>query len=303
MKEIIDLGVTLSGRFKLEAIRPDGTIRELADWFPNLITNSGLDHFGTITSDWMTGSTSPCRECSVGSGNTVPAVTDSGLVTLIATKNGASVVKGVDVPGRYLWARATYEFPVGDAAGNLSEIGIGPPGLDLFSRALILDGASLPTTITVLSDEILRASYELRLNIPTGNYPMVVDGYTLDIKAANAAGNPASSSSWGTGTARNVNQNAFFLYNGAVGATIDDAPAGTSDAADTMVMSVYVNGTYTLTYSAYWGVNSANFDVSAFRVGLGPSEWQSGVSPVITKTNLKELTIVFRLTWAREGEL
>src|SRR5690606_31940294 len=51
----------LCGRFKLEAERPDGQRRLLADWFPNLITNAGLNRIGT-SSGWLTA-------CAVGTGS------------------------------------------------------------------------------------------------------------------------------------------------------------------------------------------------------------------------------------------
>src|SRR5690606_4774599 len=62
----------------------------------------------------------------------------------------------------------SHQFGQGQAAGNLSEIGIqhtstsGP----LWSRALILDGQGNPTTITVLPDDFLTCYYTLRIMIP-----------------------------------------------------------------------------------------------------------------------------------------
>ncbi|GAG45715.1 unnamed protein product, partial [marine sediment metagenome] len=62
----------------------------------------------------------------------------------------------------------TWRFDEGDAAGILAEAGIGRgncniDGSDLWSRALIKDGAGDPTTIEVTANEWLDVSYQLRL--------------------------------------------------------------------------------------------------------------------------------------------
>ena len=77
-----------AGWFKIEAHRVDangdeipGTRRVAADWFPNLITNAGLDFLGT------TGPTYVYTYCRVGSGNTAPAFTDPASVAPVAAGN------------------------------------------------------------------------------------------------------------------------------------------------------------------------------------------------------------------------
>ena len=42
----------VEGWYKFEAVRPDGTKRLLADWFPNLITDAGLERMAG-NGDWM----------------------------------------------------------------------------------------------------------------------------------------------------------------------------------------------------------------------------------------------------------
>ena len=70
-----------AGFFKFEAVKlaPDGSEisrRTLADWFPNIITDQGLDRMGD-NNDWMSA-------CQVGTGNTTPTALDTGLVARIA---------------------------------------------------------------------------------------------------------------------------------------------------------------------------------------------------------------------------
>src|SRR5690606_8917143 len=68
----------------------------------------------------------------------------------------------------YTWMRKTFRFAAGVATGNLSEVGISwlTTGA-LFSRALILDSGGLPTTITVLADEVVDVTYEFRIMAKT----------------------------------------------------------------------------------------------------------------------------------------
>ena len=146
-----------AGWFKIEATRPDGTRRVLADWFPNLILNGGLDRMGA-NPDYLSW-------CQVGSGSTAPVAAQTALVNRIAgTSTQQNNVSGAQASAPYYgWYRRTYRFAQGVAAGNLSEVGVGwATSGSLFSRALILDGGGSPTTITVLSDEVLDVTYELR---------------------------------------------------------------------------------------------------------------------------------------------
>lgn len=141
-KPILELHTEVEGWFKFEAISEDGTRRVLADWFPNLITDQGLNQMGTLAT-WL-------NACQVGSGSTVPAVSDTQLVTRVAgTTTIQSTVQGIQsTPPYYASRTRTYRFAAGVATGTLSEVGVGTTATvgNLYSRALILDGAGNPTT-------------------------------------------------------------------------------------------------------------------------------------------------------------
>src|SRR5690554_4270179 len=130
-------------------------------WVDNLITDLGLDLIATNHS-YM-------QVCAVGAGNAVPSVSDIQLDSfLVSTSNTTGRTQGINSTEPYaVWVIKTFRFNQGQAAGNISEVGIGPGVNQLFSRALVLDGLGNPTSITVLPDEWLEVVYELTLEIDT----------------------------------------------------------------------------------------------------------------------------------------
>ncbi|HIQ53190.1 MAG TPA: hypothetical protein EYH51_08015, partial [Pseudomonas pachastrellae] len=191
------------GWYKFEAVRPDGTKRVLADWFPNLITDAGLERMAS-NSDWL-------GYCQVGSGNNPPNVLDTALANRVGSSNTAQAsASGAQAEEPYFcWQRRTVRFAEGVAAGNLSEVGMGwTSSGNLFSRALILDSEGNPTTITVAADEILDVTYEFRfyprLTDVTGSVTLtgnIAGTYDYVMRAASVTSS-SSSSGWyiaGTG--------------------------------------------------------------------------------------------------------
>lgn len=190
----MNLKTKVAGYYKLQVIRPDGTVRQSAE-FPNLITNAGLDRMATST--YLT-------VCQVGSGSAAPTFADTALAARIA---GTQTVQSTDVGTTssspyYAWATRQFRFAAGVATGNIAEVGVGwgTTG-SLFSRALVLDSGGSPTTITVLADEILDVTYQLRYYAPetddtgdvtfTGN---LAGTYDWIFRAANVTDNTAA---WG----------------------------------------------------------------------------------------------------------
>ena len=295
--------LTLQGRYKIETFGPDGELRTSLDWFENLITNAGLDLFSGDAVTGYSGSYlyhAPTKYCYVGTSATAPAVTDTQLGALVGTSPAGSQGASINnVADRRMEVTTTYTFDVGAATGNLSEIGVGPIATKLFSRALIKDGAGSPTTITVLADESLRVTYEVRINIPTTTFVSVVDGYTFNIKAVNADGNGSPIPTTNLASTRDW----WFSYAGAVGATIDDQPAGSAIASIMPVVDTYVLSSYTITAVVAAGLGDTNGNIASMKWRLGPIPWQASVSPVIAKDDTKLLNLTFGISWAREGEL
>ena len=285
-----------AGWFKLEAIRPDGTRRVLADWFPNLILNGGLDRMGA-NADYLSW-------CQVGSGSTAPVATQTALVNRIAgTNTHQSSVNGAQASAPYYgWHRRTYRFAQGVAAGNLSEVGVGwATSGSLFSRALILDGGGSPTTITVLSDEVLDVTYELRRYPGTVDLTgtVVLDGVTHNW-VSRAAG-VTDSQFWGE-----IGAMALGLavsYNGDIGAVTALQPSGTSSTLSATPLE-YSSGSYTRAYTVSAGLNDGNLSGGIRSILIrsnpeGAGRYQIQFDPAIPKDNTKVLSLTIQHTWAR----
>ena len=333
---MIDLKLGLAGFYKMEAVSArTGKKRVLADWFPNLITDFGLNALGSEVKDRLV-------VCSVGSGTTAPSNSDTALSSPVAltdtTKDGSDIVGASAEPPYYGWRRTTKRFDIGVAAGNLSEVGMSsrestnPIVADpLFSRALILDGNGDPTTITVLSDEYLDVTYELRVYAPATDLVQTITDaetgvtHTVTTRAANvtsvgaglATGIPALSS-WGT---FNIGLGNFQLngvgsssstspaglprvYNGDIG-PVTALPSGSvigSSTTQTYSISnaAYSNNSLERTATIVTNLDYANASnrslVFAFR---GGGIWQSQIDPAITKTSTDLLTFGVKITWGR----
>ena len=287
-----------AGWFKIEATRPDGTRRVLADWFPNLILNGGLDRMGANADylDW----------CQVGSGSTAPVATQTALVNRIAGTNTVqSSVGGAQASAPYYgWFRLTYRFAQGVAAGNLSEVGVGwATSGSLFSRALILDGGGSPTTITVLSDEALDVTYELRRYPGTVDLTgtVVLDGVTHNW-VSRVAGVTDGLVWAGTGA---MALNAAQSFNGDIGAVTASAPSGTSGILSVTTLA-YSSGSYTRATTVSAGLNDSNLSggirsilITSYFVGTGAGRYQIQFNPAIPKDNTKVLSLTIQHTWAR----
>ena len=73
----VKLNIEVQGFYLIEAVNKDtGEKRIAADWFPNLITDAGLNRMGS--GQFLT-------TCMVGSGQTTPQFTDTSLVAQVAS--------------------------------------------------------------------------------------------------------------------------------------------------------------------------------------------------------------------------
>lgn len=152
----VKVGVEQAGRFKtMVSGGRRGTIEY--PWQKNLILDAGIYR---ILSNNTSG---VLNHISVGAGSTAPSVGQTQLASKIAhTNRNRTLSHGYDFGGEFGWTKLQVQFAQGAAAGNISELGVGWDGTNLFSRALVLNSEGNPTTITVLPDEFLTVIYELR---------------------------------------------------------------------------------------------------------------------------------------------
>lgn len=144
----------------------DGSVVRTSGRFHNLVLNSGLTMMGDKNKYWG-------RSCFVGTGSSEPNITQTTLDNPIA--KSSSMLSSNDVSNRltkpyYAGLVTTYRFNAGVAVGNLTEVCIGDrtgsPSKyvwESWNRALIKDAKGKPTVLTVLEDEFLDVTVELRM--------------------------------------------------------------------------------------------------------------------------------------------
>lgn len=160
MNTTVDMHLGLAGRYRLTARSRSGRERLLVEWFPNLITDNGLN---LLADGNLEGRLSVIGGVAVGEGSTAPSVDDTQLARHRAfVSGGTKRYVTINSTERYLAVSQSWQFDPGEADGNITEVGVGPDHNNLFSRALIVDTNGNPTSITVLDDEYLIVSYELR---------------------------------------------------------------------------------------------------------------------------------------------
>jgi len=289
----------LSGHFSLHAVNAEtGEQRALGE-FENLILNGGLNRLG---------SGGVATHCSVGAGSTAPAITDSGLQTLVATTSSATgSTGGASATSPYYGFRTkTWRFDMGAAAGNLTEVGVGWSG-GLFSRSLIKDSNGDPTTVTVLANEYLDVTYTLRVYAPVGDvtFTAVIGGITHDcvMRAARATGGAA----WGLealdrgvhfGIASGNSHSS--VWNGSLG-TVLQSPGGSGSGASD-ITNAYVNNSLEATGYVSLALDGGNLSggISAMELLSGLGAYQFSFDPPIAKDNTKTLRIDVALSWDRQ---
>jgi hypothetical protein len=305
------LKFNMEGWYRLKVRRLDGSTKVDTGWFPNLITDNGLDLVyntpaGTFGIKYFNVAT------CVGSGNTPPAVTDTTLETLVATERDpndfkfstVTFVDEVGVTPAYWKSVASWRFATGAAAGNLTEIGVGYDYDNLFSRALIVDGAGNPTTITVLADEVLDVTYELRVYIDKSQVP-----FTIDISGTNYSGyvqpyNIGSVPSFSTAINLGDDPSPMRLIawsQHTEPASVYASVSGSNTSDNPTLINPYVPGTYYLDLRYQFSQSQANYsgnNIFTLKQANFMS-WLIWFDDQIPKQNYQNLSLDIRVSWGR----
>lgn len=307
------------GWYKLEAIKSDGEVRTLADWFPNLITNAGLDGVATLR---------PFRQltqcCKVGSGSTPPAFTDTALESYVAGVGASSGTYLTNATGYvsvspslyYTYDTEVFLFPLGAVVGNISEVGVGSATSNtgiLFSRALIKDSGGNPTTLTLAADEQLRVTYELRWYVETTDVvttqTIAGESRTVTVRPLGIGTSLMVANFPGSGRAYDYGWNTGRVTSGW-GSSIAAATATSINNLSTIgsfggdgygvLNSAYVPGSYYADVKLVISTAQANGTIGALQLGTsGLGSWQIGFSPGVVKNNTQRLELVIRYSWGR----
>jgi hypothetical protein len=289
----------LEGWWNLSIRRSDGRVRRDTGWFPNIITDVGLNQIGTLSTYLSI--------CRVGTGSATPTALDTSLGSQIASTSSvqSSVAAAQGSPPYYGSFTRTWRFAAGVAAGNLTEIGVGFDASGaIFSRALILDGSGNPTTITVLPDEFLDATYQIRLKPPLVDVNSTINISGIDYDTITRAGRVTNSTSWSTpSTGGGSNTFNYNTYTGNI-AAITTLPSG-SIFFSVAGSLAYGDGNLYRDFSDTMGLDESNnvagIRTIGYQMGQGGAmgHMQTQFDPVIAKDNTKVLTVTFRHTWAR----
>jgi len=294
----------VTGFFKLRAHKLDGSSRDLTGWFPNLVVDTGLNRIGTG---------SYLSACHVGTSTTAPANSDTQVGGFLAgTSSVVADTYGAQGTAPYYgWRLKTYRFALGAVVGNVGSVAIATAATDggttiLFSRARVLDDLGAPTTVTVLADEILDVTYELRLYPPLSDTTHVGASITgsgthdITVRAANVTAGINWGGWLGAGITFSPRSSSATVYNGAIGA-ITGAPAGVSAQIGNGSMSAYSNNSLERAATFSMGLTAGNLagGIRALYFETSLGAFQAEFSPAIAKDATKTLALVFKVAWAR----
>tara|TARA_B100002049_G_scaffold146858_1_gene109168 strand:- start:15567 stop:16445 length:879 start_codon:yes stop_codon:yes gene_type:complete len=283
------LNLNYSGRFKAEILKDNEVVRESC-WSDNIVVNNYLNN---IASD--SGNTGGIGSIAVGTGTTAPAATDTALVNQIGTTSNSvdsSSTNQVTVVPYYASDSYTFIFNIGEVSGNITEVSANTFSGGIASRALFRDEFGDPTSVTVLADEQLRVTYEMRLTIPDTDVLATVNGYNLTIRPSSASG-----TAWSPGLSiiDSTANPRITAYSGPIG-DFTAFPSGTQAGASSVTVEPYVVDSFQREFTYTWDTARANFDIQSFR-SYQSVAFQIGVDPVIPKTSndLLSLTVLYSL--------
>lgn len=312
--------VRLGGRFRAVVSKDAECKRVVEDtgFFDNLITNTGMNRVGTVTTSTGTVLTvfnTLCGRFVVGSGSAEPQFTDTTLQNPVAFASADPLLNNESSNYDRGWFEMTvrHQFGQGQAVGNLSEIGIqsGSASGPLWSRALILDGTGNPTTITVLPDDFLTCYYTLRIMIPKEDAVFNIDvDYDEDgIVPTDVTGRPLNANSsaptngWGLQTASVSGPGAYLrFYTGGLAVPTANSPLGTTIGNDTASFATipYVTDSFERYITRTNGLNEHNSQTlrtASLNALMG--RWQIEFNPPLQKDNTQTMQVTFGYSWAR----
>ena len=303
------LNVGLSGRFHVVKRRvADDSIVEARE-FPNLITDAGLNRWG---------SGGVIDRCMVGSGNTTPTVNDVSLVSRVATSTtvqNPTTTFAYSTVDRWQEYSIGFRFAAGAATGTLAEVAVGWADTGIWSRALIRDTSGNPTSLTLLADEYLDVFYTVRLQYPstdvTGTVVLGGTNYAWAMRPINTH----TARSWGTLfgyplAGHSASYEYANAYTGDLVAVANATPTGDlSYFGGPYSVAAYVDGLgsgqFYRDFSATSGTtrNVGNIKTVVFTLyavdGGRQLSWQCAFTPAIPKTNTQTLKLTLRVSWAR----
>lgn len=300
--------------FTVQKFNAKGEITYQGKPFENTVLNCGLDLLATMAlysaTDW----------CNVGTGNVAPAVTDTTLGTRVASSSalyGSAVIDGTASNPMSIGVTRVFSFAIGTFSGqNLAEVGLSADNnSNYFNRQLIKDEFGSPTTITVLADEGIRITAEVRWysDMQVADSPEIgsflIGGVTYNYeRTVNSAGY-TDLSRYKISEQHFSNITGFIANSAGLSNLLTNSP---SYPHSSVTYNTYTTGDFYREATCIF--SAGNFAGTVKYIGVG---FTSLASPrtaesiftltgdtetpavLLEKTNLQELTLVFRREWSR----
>ena len=297
-RQLVDAAVVASILAEPEAwnTSPEHLIEDRAEQ-PNLILNQGLNNLASRACTWETFG----GYCSLGTGTSTPAVTQTGLDTQVVRTNTLLGGLGTtdDNATRTRTYSRTFDFPAEVSNQNYTEVGVSHAAsgaTSLNTRALISGG-----TVTVLVGQQARITYDISVTLaasfvftpPATGWP-VSPATTVQATAAYCTLNAVT----------NFHNNSSLLI--CAGSTIPafgtSFSTGGSAQASTSGFNAYTAGTFKSVRWARWELGAGNG--TTWRSFVPETYPISNSFAVVfdqaqTKDNLHTLTITWSITFGR----
>lgn len=298
---------------------PDGepVTREHISSFKNLVLDTGLQRIGE-SDDWI-------NWLHLGSGIQAPHPLQNALQN--PTYKGTGVAPGThttmgvnisDPLKPYTWLRRIFRVTPRGENRTYAEMGVGWNDSNLFSRTLIKDPQGNPNTISILGDEYLDVTYEVRQYMPVDTvvYEVVPTGDDVEPRTITVRGSMLNtlSNSFGWGLARSssnadphtivghatgANHNRFFtgglggLYQSPQGSGV-----GSAFNRKSLVRTSATSATITLTRELPDNVGL----LRSLQVSQEGYCFQMEFDPPFNKSNEDRFSISYSISWGRDEE-
>jgi hypothetical protein len=309
----MNIQTKIAGKYKLAIKRGDDIIEE-TPWFHNTILDQGLDRMGA------TAAATVISSAQVGTGNTPPSTTQTSLTTFLAGVDSGSPYPSSTTnsgsPNYQSLKTWIFTFTQGAVVGTIAEVGVGwaSTGSTLFSRELIRDGGGSPITLSLTAIDQLIIYYELTFTptITDGSGSVVLNSITYNyssriLRVASFASAVFSVLGQRLAFVDTVDTYQSGASLAAITANFPNGTAISNGSQSSITTGSYTTGNYYLNKSIFWDVGRANHagGIGALFISLsggsgGPDiYYQIVFATPIPKTNVQQLTLVIRFSWAR----
>lgn len=269
--------------------------------FKNLIVDQGLNNAASTAINNIV------SRCGVGSSSDIPTTSDTTLrqpvggytSVVTSTYNHSS-----GNPVWYTYGRFTYTFPVGAVTGDLREIGFFDSSGNMFSHALIKDGTGNPTTVTVLADEQLFVTYEVRKypaeTDQTGSFILTINGAdtSFSYTARPALINTGTSTNYWYGSHQLGVDTNVVAYESQILGSVTGTPTGTA-VAGAGTIDTYIAGSFKSTLNCVFDPSIANFTNGIGSMMLC-NGFQVSFDPAIPKNSDRRLVLPLSTVYSRK---